>query len=149
MRGQDETNSVASVHDAIAADRHLQPTSLERRITVRLSRLWSQQGKRDETRAWLPHPSTAGSPRTLTPPNSKRPRKCSKSCHDVAPYRCSSFQNGFTGASVSLVKGSDEADGSQVFCSESPEAGPPRRRKIDVGQPAHHHPAGDDPRRGH
>lgn len=40
MIGQDETNIVASVHDAITADRHLQPTSLERRIAVRLSRLW-------------------------------------------------------------------------------------------------------------
>jgi hypothetical protein len=100
-------------------------------------------------RAHGSHPSTVGSPRTLTRPNSKRPRQCSKSCHDVAPYRCVSFQNGFTGASVSLVKGSDEAEGSQVCCSESPEAGPPRRRKIDVGQPAHHHPAGHDPYRSH
>jgi hypothetical protein len=40
MRGQHETTIVASGHDAITADRHLQPTSLERRIAVRLSRLW-------------------------------------------------------------------------------------------------------------
>ena len=47
--------------------RHQQAKSLELRAAMSLSRLWQQQGKRDEAyNCW--RRSTAGSPRALTRP---------------------------------------------------------------------------------
>ena len=51
------------------------PSRWELRAAMSLSRLWQQQGKQAEAvSCW--HRSTAGSPRALTPPICRRPRRC-------------------------------------------------------------------------
>ena len=49
--------------------------SWELRAATSLARLWQHQGKRAEAMScW--HRPTAGSPKALTPPTSRRPRRC-------------------------------------------------------------------------
>ena len=65
-------------HSALDVARAQQAKSLELRIAVSLSRLWQHQGQRAEAYD-CSRRSTAGSPRALTPPTSRRPRRCWRS----------------------------------------------------------------------
>ena len=71
----------ACFHQAILSPKASKPNPLELRAATSLARLWQQQGKREEARDLLA-PSTAGSPRALTPPTSRRPRRCWRRFHD-------------------------------------------------------------------
>ena len=72
----DASQAEACFHQALDIARQQQAKSWELRAAVSLSRLWQQQGKRDEAygRCW--RRSTAGSRRALTPLISRRPRHC-------------------------------------------------------------------------
>jgi predicted ATPase len=87
----------ACFQHALAIARRQQAKSLELRAAVSLSRLWQWQGKRAEARELLA-PITAGSPKTLTLPISRKPKQCWRSWRDnsgghptpmqhIAPYR--------------------------------------------------------------
>ena len=65
----------ACFQQALAIARRQQAKSWELRAAMSLSRLWQQQGKRADAHAYW-HRSTAGSPRALTPPTCRRPRRC-------------------------------------------------------------------------
>ena len=71
----DANQAEACFQQALAIARRQQAKSWELRAAMSLSHLWQQQGKHAEaTRSW-PR-STAGSPRALTRPTSRRPRRC-------------------------------------------------------------------------
>ena len=60
---------------ALDVARRQQAKSLELRAAMSLARLWQRQGKRlKPASCW--YPSTAGSPRALTPLTSRRPGRC-------------------------------------------------------------------------
>ena len=66
---------------ALAVARRQQAKSLELRAAMSLARLWQQQGRAPKPAScW--HPSTAGSPRALTRPTCRRPRRCWRSLGD-------------------------------------------------------------------
>ena len=71
----DAPQAEACFQQALAVARRQQAKSWELRAALSLSRLWQQQGKRAEARELLAR-STAGSPRGLTPPTSRRPGRC-------------------------------------------------------------------------
>ncbi len=78
---------------ALDVARRQEAKSLELRAAMSLSRLWQQQGKRPKpTSCW--RRSTAGSPRGLTPPTCRRPRRCWQSYH--AKYRAQYIVAGST-----------------------------------------------------
>ena len=62
---------------ALTVARRQQARSWELRAATSLSRLWQHQGKRAEPMT-CSRRCTAGSPRGLTPPTSRRPRRCWK-----------------------------------------------------------------------
>ena len=75
QRGTPQAESEACFQQALDVARRQQAKSLELRAAMSLSRLWQRQGKRDAAQqCW--QRSTAGSPRGLTPPTSRRPRRC-------------------------------------------------------------------------
>jgi predicted ATPase len=59
----------------LAIARRQQAKSWELRAAMSMSRLWQQQGKRAEARELL-YRSTTGSPRALTLPTCRTPRRC-------------------------------------------------------------------------
>ena len=61
---------------ALDVARRQEAKSLELRAAMSLARLWQQQGKRAEAHDAAGARSTAGSPRALTPPTCRRPRRC-------------------------------------------------------------------------
>ena len=67
------------LQQALAVARHQQAKSWELRAAMSLSRLWQQQGKRDEADHAGPR-HRAGLPRALTRPTCRRPGHCWKSC---------------------------------------------------------------------
>jgi predicted ATPase len=71
-----EAETETHFQQALDVARHQQAKSLELRAAMSLSRLWQQQASALRlTICW--HPSTAGSPKDLTPSTCKRPRRCS------------------------------------------------------------------------
>ena len=69
----------ASFQQALAIARRQQAKSWELRAALSLSRLWQQQGKQSRSARACWRRSTAGSRRALTPPTSRRPRRCWRS----------------------------------------------------------------------
>ena len=72
----------ACFHQALDIARRRHAKSLELRAAMSLSRLWQQQGKRQEA-ATCYRRSMTGSPRALTPPTCKRPKSSSR-CYEAA-----------------------------------------------------------------
>ena len=80
--GTPQAEAEAWLQRALDVARRQEAKSLELRAAMSLSRLWQQQGKRPKrTSCW--HRSTAGSPRGLTPPTSRRPRRYSMNSSSV------------------------------------------------------------------
>ena len=140
----------ACFEQALAIARSQQAKSWELRAAISLSQLWQQQGKRDEARellapiygwftegfdtadlqeakALLEALSWIGpSPLMVAPTVGQRPWP--------------SARRGWLWRSRRRM---------QAFCPQCPLARPPRGGQFDAGTAAHHHPAGDDARRGH
>ena len=74
--GTPQAEAEAWLQRALDVARRQEAKSLELRAAMSLSRLWQQQGKRQERTTCWPR-STAGSPRALTPPTCRRPRRYS------------------------------------------------------------------------
>ena len=71
-----QAEAEACFQQALAVARRQQAKSWELRAAMSLSRLWQQPGQAGRSpRSCWPR-STAGSPRALTPPTSRRPRRC-------------------------------------------------------------------------
>ena len=85
--GTPQAEAEAWLQRALDVARRQEAKSLELRAAMSLSRLWQHQGKRDEAHdCW--HRSTAGSPRALTPPTCRRPRRCWRNCPETRCQRC-------------------------------------------------------------
>ena len=76
---ENRVEAEAWFHKALAVARRQQAKSLELRAAMSLARLWQQQGQQAQARALL-HRSTAGSPRGLTRPTSRKQRCSLWSC---------------------------------------------------------------------
>jgi predicted ATPase len=79
----DPSQAECCFQQALAIARGQQARSWELRAAVSLSRLWQQQGGCLPPTGCSPK-STAGSPRVLTPPTSRKPRRCWRRSHQVA-----------------------------------------------------------------
>ncbi len=78
--------TAACFQQALAIARRQQAKSLELRAAMSLSRLWQQQANAPKPAScW--RRSTVGSPRALTPPTCRRPRRCSRSCRNPNAVR--------------------------------------------------------------
>jgi predicted ATPase len=82
MRDAEESFRVA-----LTVARCQRAKSLELRAAMSLSRLWQQQGKREEARQLLTRPSP-GSPKGLTRQTCKRRQRCSTRCGREISSRC-------------------------------------------------------------
>ena len=70
-----EQGAEVCFQQALAVARRQQAKALELRATLSLSRLWQQQGRRDDARTLLV-PSTTGSARALIQQTCKRRKRC-------------------------------------------------------------------------